>query len=190
MANILQFIEKNSPCTAFNIWVIAVTHRTKLRHKEVITTMIRWSVFFNVCEFYKLKPEKLADQTDQSVTRWLYWVTVKHSTLGVRHLGISTRWPLLLPLVLYLNTYGVPLLGWTIQCARSWELVLRKTKEYLRASKWRDQAIVVLAWGSRRSSLFEMRCGQCEEALRDRSITPARYFAARPHCILDRESVG
>ena len=49
----------------------------------------------------------------------------------------------------------------------------------------RDWAMAVLVWGTRRSSLLEERSGRCEVTDRGRCITSARYFGARPRCVLE-----
>ena len=40
----------------FVILVPRVTHGAEFGHKEVVATMIRWRILFNVGEFDKLKP--------------------------------------------------------------------------------------------------------------------------------------
>lgn len=39
----------------FLITMAGMTHGTEARYKEVITSVIGWSVFFNICKFDKLK---------------------------------------------------------------------------------------------------------------------------------------
>lgn len=42
-------------CSCFWITVTGMTHGTEARYKKIITSVIGWCVFFNICKFDKLK---------------------------------------------------------------------------------------------------------------------------------------